>query len=302
MAQFDDLLTGGTIDIDSKSKQDTPFDKEKWAEEKNRIREQVYAMAEQTAASFGSNTALFRQYLDVQSRFPRYSVNNALLITAQNPSATRLNDFDKWSEKQIRVKKGETGIYILKPGKEYERGDGNIGVSYEPSKVFDISQTYGKKSMASPQVISDRTRIKALMNKCPAKIVPLGDDQHTAITHYNPENNTIFVDRNLSTEDLFRHLSREIAFATLMRQDTAPDKRQYGFVAHSASYMLCKQNGIGTEVYDFDHVQERYSRLSPREIKDELGIIRETANQMSENMYKVFEHERKVKQQQGQER
>lgn len=36
----------------------------------------------------------FQPYLDVQARFDRYSVSNAVLIAAQCPEATRLADFD----------------------------------------------------------------------------------------------------------------------------------------------------------------------------------------------------------------
>ena len=40
--------------------------------------------------------ALFQSYLDVQAHFDRYSVGNALLITAQKPDAKQLADFKGW--------------------------------------------------------------------------------------------------------------------------------------------------------------------------------------------------------------
>ena len=39
------------------------------------------------------------------------------------------------------MKKNQKGIVILEPGDEYTREDGSIGVSYNPKKVFDITQT-----------------------------------------------------------------------------------------------------------------------------------------------------------------
>ena len=85
---YDDILA--TAEKESNQ----PFDKEAWAEKKKAEREDIYAMLDKVTTEVSTNGRKFQQYLDVQSRFSRYSVGNALLIMAQMPKATRLKDFD----------------------------------------------------------------------------------------------------------------------------------------------------------------------------------------------------------------
>ena len=73
--------------------------------------------------------AKFQQYLDVQAKFDRYSVTNALLIQAQMPEATKLKSFDGWKETGASIRKNAKGISILEPGEEYWRENGAVGTS-----------------------------------------------------------------------------------------------------------------------------------------------------------------------------
>ena len=57
----------------------------------------------------------WQQMLQVAARFPRYSPNNVLLITAQRPDATRVAGYRTWTTLGRHVKKGEHGIAILAP-------------------------------------------------------------------------------------------------------------------------------------------------------------------------------------------
>lgn len=59
------------------------------AESKNN-RNRCYELSEQITAEVATDSKAFRQYLDVQSRFDRYTANNALLIMAQRPDAVSL--------------------------------------------------------------------------------------------------------------------------------------------------------------------------------------------------------------------
>ena len=66
------------------------FDKEEWASRKQQDREAAYAMVDDALKKMGTNGKAFQTYLDVQSKFERYSVSNALLVAAQKPEATDL--------------------------------------------------------------------------------------------------------------------------------------------------------------------------------------------------------------------
>ena len=72
----------------------------------------------------------FRQYLDVQGRFDRYSVNNAILVSAQMPEATQLKEKAAWKQSRVYVNKDAQKVVILEPSKEYTREDGSKAVGY----------------------------------------------------------------------------------------------------------------------------------------------------------------------------
>ena len=103
MSEFDEILSGQE---NESPKEKPPFDSLKWAEQKQQTRKAVYELIDTTAEEIGRDSNKFRSYLDVQSHFDRYSIGNALLVTAQNPKATQLRDFDSWKEASASVKKG----------------------------------------------------------------------------------------------------------------------------------------------------------------------------------------------------
>ena len=80
--------------------------------EKKQERESAFAMIDETAQRMANDGSLFQSYLDVQARFDRYSVGNAVLITAQKADATQLSDFKGWKNNGVFIKKGESGIVL----------------------------------------------------------------------------------------------------------------------------------------------------------------------------------------------
>ena len=88
------------------------FDKEAWASRKQQDREAAYAMVDDALKKMGSDTKAFQTYLDVQSKFERYSVSNALLVAAQKPEATDLGDANFWRGRGGYIRKGESGILL----------------------------------------------------------------------------------------------------------------------------------------------------------------------------------------------
>jgi antirestriction protein ArdC len=88
------------------------------------------------------------QYLDVQSKFYRYSPNNVMLLLLQNENATRVAGYKKWQELGRQVKAKESALRILAP-MTYKRDDAPEGENVREIRgfklvpVFDISQTEG---------------------------------------------------------------------------------------------------------------------------------------------------------------
>ena len=100
MSNFDDIFAP---QADTQPQELPPQEsKQEWAERRKQEREAVYAMVDTTTERMAVNGEVFQDYLDVQARFDRYSVRNAILITAQNKDATKLASFDDW---KIRLSK-----------------------------------------------------------------------------------------------------------------------------------------------------------------------------------------------------
>ncbi len=79
-----------------------------------RLREVMDKLEDGVAAVFNSED--YPAYLNVMSKFHRYSFGNSMLIALQCPGATQVAGFHAWKKEFGRtVKRGETGIRILAP-------------------------------------------------------------------------------------------------------------------------------------------------------------------------------------------
>ena len=96
-AQFDDALEGGG-------------DKKTYGQMMAEKKAKCYAMIDDACLAVMSSPEKLYEYLMVQSSFERYSLNNNLLIFAQNPGATKLKDFEGWKKAGCYVKKGAESI------------------------------------------------------------------------------------------------------------------------------------------------------------------------------------------------
>lgn len=101
-----------------------PFNKEEWAGTKTGTAKGSLEMIDNTCAEMLADGDAFGQYLEVQGRFDRYSVNNAILVSAQMSEATSLKDKNAWKQSRVYVNKDAQKVIILEPGKEYTREDG----------------------------------------------------------------------------------------------------------------------------------------------------------------------------------
>lgn len=109
MADYDDLL------VEDPPEQANGFDKEAWKKGKQEEREAVFALIDSTAELVLSDAGALRQYLDTQTRFYKYTTNNALLVMAKDPHATQLGDSEYWKGQGRIVEKGSPYVMILEP-------------------------------------------------------------------------------------------------------------------------------------------------------------------------------------------
>ena len=219
MSNFDDIFSGQS----SNSRwSDQPFDKEAWAAKKQEERKELYALADSTAAEVSKDGDKFRQYLDVQSRFSRYTPTNALLILAQMPEATQLKDFDGWKEAGVSIQRKPRSVKILEPGREYDRDDGTRGTSFDVKRVYDVSQTRGRVRSAPTVKLDDRVLLKALIHRTPVPIQTVDSLPNSMGAMYDHNQQVIFVCRGMGAEDIFRSVSKELAHAELSSHGITP--------------------------------------------------------------------------------
>ncbi len=294
MSSYDDLFPQENEQPDPPNNQ--PFDKEVWKQQKQEQREMVYSLIDDTAQTVAKDGTAFQKYLDVQSRFDRYSVANALLILAQKPDATRIADFDTWKEQGTYIRKKESAFFILEPGEEYQRDDGTVGISYNPKKMFDISQT-GARKRETPTYPDDRTRIKALMDHAPVPIRISDTLPEDANALYLPETREIHIRKGMDAGNIFRSLSQELAHAQMDKGDGSYSRSNYVFHAYCVSYMLCKQYGVDTNGYRFDRAPQMLKGMESQEVRNELSVIREAVGEISGRMSRMLTEQRQQKRQ-----
>ena len=150
-----------------------PFDKAEWAAQKQAERKEAYELIDATCLEMAAGGDSFRQYLDVQGRFDRYSVNNAILVSAQKPDAAQLKDKGAWKANRVYVDKEAQKITILEPSKEYTRDDGTKAVSYNAKAVYDISETSAKSRQEAPEPKSMRELVSAMIDASPVPFQPV---------------------------------------------------------------------------------------------------------------------------------
>lgn len=263
------------------------FDKESWANRKQQDRESAFAIVDDALKKMGTDTNVFQIYLDVQSRFERYSVSNALLVASQKPEATNLADANTWRGKGGFIRKGQTGILLMEPGNSYTRKNGSTAVSINVKRVFDISQTTLFQPQKPAQNQDIRLLLNAMVRYAPCKVDfqdALPGDQSAL---YSPQEKTVFVRRGQSLEDTFRGVAQELAHAYM---DTGSyNREENAFLAQCVGNILCQRNGIDGKALCVQQLPQKYSTMEAKELREELKTIRTAANQISADMFRFLE-------------
>ncbi|MBQ9879683.1 MAG: hypothetical protein IJM45_04525, partial [Clostridia bacterium] len=228
-----------------------------------------------------SDPAALTTLLDVISRFDRYSVSNAILITEQMPTATRLADFDYWKSHEASIKKGEHGITIMEP-REYAKADGSKGVSYEPKKVFDISQTTAEPKPVHKRDVDPKQLIKALTKTSPVEMRINNDLPEGTNALYSPDTKTISVRQGMTADEIFRALTPEIAKARAATQEVPSSE----FHIIAVSYILCKRNDVSPPSLP---KESPFAEMEPKAVRAALRELRTEANNMSAVIGKALE-------------
>ena len=263
-----------------------PFDKAEWAAQKQAERKEAYELIDATCLKMAAGGNSFRQYLDVQGRFDRYSVNNAILVSAQKPDAAQLKDKAAWKANRVYVDKEAQKITILEPSKEYTRDDGTKAVSYNAKAVYDISETSAKSRQEAPEPKSMRELVSAMIDASPVPFQPVDSLELPAF--YDSEQQTIFVRTDLNEEQLFVSMSKEVAAAVFDFKHNE-SRNDSEFKAYCVAYMVSSRYGVDTRGFRFDNLPKEYAEMETQDFKGELGSMRDVLGEIQTEMYKSLE-------------
>ena len=263
-----------------------PYDKAEWAAQKQAERKEAYELIDNTCSEMAVNGDSFRQYLDVQGRFDRYSVANAVLVSAQMPEATQLKDYGKWKQSRVYVNKDAQKITILEPSKEYLRDDGTKAVSYNARVVYDISETSAKDRQQEQEPKSMRELVSAMIDASPVPFQPVDDLELPAF--YDSEQQTIFIRTGLNEEQLFVSMSKEVAAAVYDFKHNE-SRNASEFKAYCVAYMVSSRYGVDTRGFNFDRLPKEYAEMETQDFKSELGSMRDVLGEVQSEMYKSME-------------
>ena len=263
-----------------------PFNKEEWAAQKQEQRKAAYELIDTTCEKMMADGGAFQQYLDVQGHFDRYSVNNAILVSAQMPEATQLKDYGSWKQSRAYVDKDAQKVTILEPGKEYEREDGSKAVGYNAKVVYDISQTSAKDRQQPQEQKTMRELVSAMIDASPVSFVPVDDLELPAF--YDSAQQTIFIKTGLNEEQLFVSMAKEVSAAVFdFKHKESRDASE--FKSFCVAYMVSSRYGVDTKGFNFDKLPKEFEGMETQEFKGQLGSMRDVLGEIQSDMYKSLE-------------
>lgn len=253
----------------------------------------------------------YKQFLDTMAKFPRYSVNNNILIMMQKPDAQMCQSFTGWKEMGRFVKKGEKGIKILAPApytiqreqtKLDDRGNPMMDKDGEPImesveikvnafkvvSTFDVSQTDGKElptldvDELTGGVDGYGTFLEALKEVCPVPMT-FENIEGGAKGFYSQTEKRIAIQEGMSEAQTVKTAIHEMAHQKLHAIENNGPKQTRGskeVEAESVAYTVCQHYGIDTSDYSFSYVAGWSEGKEMPELKASLDTILRAASEM----------------------
>lgn len=272
--------------------QKSEFNVDEWAKEKNRQREWAYKTQDEMAEKITVDSEKYKNYLNVQSQFPNYSVGNALLVTVQKPDAKQLREADSWKRDKVYFKKNPQRIIILEPTNTYIREDGTEAQSFDSKIVYDISDMQMKRQLNTVPYTQESI-LKGILSMSPVQVEVV---EHTSNpnkqVNYNANKRTIEVSSESEVKDTIRGLVTEIASIQML---SVENTELNNFKNKSVAYMISKKYGMTLNDYDFSKIPQELQQMSPKEVKSELGKIAECYAILTDGIDRTLDIQPKVK-------
>lgn len=253
----------------------------------------------------------YKEYMKTMSRFPRYSINNCILIACQCPEASHVCGFKKWQTDFNRtVNKGEHGIMIIAPikikadveeplydenSKPVLKEDGSQETEtvsrefqgFKPAYVFDVSQTSGEPLPSIVTQLNESVdgyeKLKNILIEISPVPISFEPIEGGANGYYSPTSQKIVVKRDLPELQTIKTMIHEIAHTSLGHgsKEDKYDRETKEVQAESVAYWVSQMIGLDTSEYSFGYISGWSKDKEVSELKDNLELIKQTADKIS---------------------
>ena len=266
---------------------------ERMAEKKN----QCYAMIDDACLNSVSSVDNLRQFLNVQSRFDKYSLNNALLIFAQKPDAVKVKDFDAWKKDDISIKKGAKSFMILEPS-PYKGTDGKMHRGYNAKNVFDISDVEAPEDVIpQPKSYEQKQLVAALVHDAP---VPVRKAEHSIGENdaiYDAKNKVVYFKAGLEFDTIFPAIAKALAHAEMAKDVENYRIGENEFAARCSAYVISQRYGVDTRTVDVYGIPKNIEKMEAEDVKKVLGDVHSNVKSINARMNESLEQTQNKEQQ-----
>lgn len=259
-----------------------PHYRERYRSKADQDRVHLNQMISNTISRINTEPEAFKQYLDIQSRFPTFTVKNAILVMAQNADATYLADAETWKDKGFTIHRGETGVQIFGPGISDSEANDDTKSSVSIRTLYDVHQTTALPTPEPTIHYDQRLLLKAILRTSPCKV-----DSSTSVTVtrkalYNLQNDTILIHPGVTPVSLFHTLAEQISMRIAMSNRLQEPQRIQ--LSNAVCYMLCKKYGVELPKNGIDVIPDWFAALGENQVIQELSNACDVAKQMREQM------------------
>ena len=268
-------------EIVENAKSNNYYDKEAYKNFKKAQVQTAYDIIDEACEELkNGNNAFFKDYLDVQSRFDKYTIRNALLIAKQLPNAMQLKDYNSWKEAKVSFKNSKPNkILIIEPGDAYTDRNGILRTPINAKQVIDVSETNTKPYTRN----YDKSLIlQSLVHDSPIDIKTVDSLENNVNCKWDKENNVIYICKTDSYDKAISSLATELSKVGLYDEisEISDDK------AKCLGYMICKKYNV--EYPDKD-IPNLFVDKNVVDIKDELSAMKNVFADVNNRMGQYLE-------------
>ena len=249
-----------------------------------------------------ADSGQWRAFLEFARSFHSYSLNNLLLILAQNPEATMVAGFRQWQAKGRQVRRGEKSIKIFGYREKKRTHDDDTDkaeesgyrvMRYFPTlSVFDIAQTDPIEG-AEPLPEDPTRRLNGaddhgVTAPLTAHLDANGWSLHRtplsgASGYTDPESHRVTLSENLAVEQVAKTLIHETAHIELRHIDDVDEYRAHRgrmeVEAESVAFIVAGLVGFDSSAYSIGYIAGWAD--------EDVAVIRDTATRVLKTAHTI---------------